>query len=146
MTGRKQTETERHNRAMEKLRRLTLFYSQYGGGGSIKGKYPLYNLEGEKIKDVDDGQVDKMFDIIKNSVDIGKDLALLKAQLGEGITKEHKRTIVSAYWDKVPGASEFIQVEETPTETTVETKETFQLPGLGGKTKKSNLPGMSSVK
>ena len=108
MTGRKQTETERHNRAMEKLRSLTLFYSQYGGGGTIKGKYPLYDEDGKKITDVDDGQVDKLFDMIKNSVDIGEDLALLKSQLGEGITKEHKRTIVAAYSD-LPGVAKFLE-------------------------------------
>lgn len=135
MTARKQTETERHNKAMEQFRRLTLFYSQYGGGKSIKGKYPLYNIEGSKIADVDDGQVDKMFDIIKGSVDIGEDLALLKSQLGEGITKEHKRTIVSAYSD-IPEVAEFLRIETTPTETTIpemgSEKKTFTFPGLGG--------------
>ena len=130
-------ETARHNRAMELASLI-----RANKAGSTKAGYGLYDVQGNKVADVDEGQIDKMFDIIKNNVDIGEDLVLLKAQLGEGLTKEHKRTIVSAYWDKVPGVGEFLDVEvkEEPDtglpgfgrEEAAEKEEgTFKFPGLG---------------
>jgi hypothetical protein len=100
----KQAEAERHNRATELA---SLVRANKAAEGSKAKKYPLYDKAGNKITDVDDGQVDKLFDIIKDSVDIGEDLALLESQLGEGITKEHKRTIVSAYSD-IPEVAKFL--------------------------------------
>lgn len=134
MTERKQTETERHNRASE-IAALARANRVTAGK-----KYPLYNKDGQKITDIDDGQIDKLFDMIKNSVDIGEDLALLGGQLGEAVTKEHKRTIVAAYSD-LPSVAKFLEDQtgvaiEIPTETTETTEKsarTFQFPGLGKK-------------
>lgn len=123
-------ETERHNRAME-LAAL----ARANKGTSKDKKYGIYNVAGNKVADIDEGQIDKAFDIIKNNVDIGSDLQLLKAQLGEGLTREHKKTIVSAYWDQVPEVQDFLQVERTgqqPAPTGQEKEEkTFKFPGLG---------------
>ena len=134
LAGRKQTETERHNKASELA---ALVRANKASKSGTAGKtYPLYDKTGKKIADVDDGQVDKMFDIIKNNVDIGEDLALLKAQVGgAGLTKEHKRTIVASYSD-MPELSEFLHIEVSPAETTMpgldSEKKTFTFPGLGG--------------
>lgn len=133
---RKQTEVERKNRVNE-----LAAIAKANKAVSTAGKtYPLYDKSGNKIADVDDGQVDKMFDIIKNNVDIGEDLALLKAQVGgAGLTKEHKRTIVASYSD-MPELSEFLHITESPAETTIpgleSEKKTFTFPGLGGAMKK----------
>lgn len=141
MTERKQTETERHNRATEINALARLNKSK-----ATDKKYPLYNKDGQKITDIDDGQIDKLFDMIKNSVDIGEDLALLGGQLGEAINKEHKRTIVAAYSD-IPEVAKFLEDQtgvatEIPTETTETTEKsarTFQFPGLGKKSRKKTV-------
>lgn len=123
--GRKQTEVERKNRVNE-----LAAIAKANKAVTTAGKtYPLYDKTGKKIADVDDGQVDKMFDIIKNNVDIGEDLALLKAQVGgAGLTKEHKRTIVASYSD-MPELSEFLHITESPVGTTVTTGENIRADG-----------------
>lgn len=130
LARKKYVETGRHNRMME----LASIIRANKTGESKAKKYGLYNSQGQKIADIEDGQIDMMFNIVKKNVikrDIEDDMEAMLLQFGEGETMNKKKTIIVKYWEEIPQIKEFLMGPPAPV------KDKVRIPGIDISTRDS---------
>jgi acetyl/propionyl-CoA carboxylase alpha subunit len=82
-----------------------------------KNKYYLYDSGGKPRAAVNsEGEIQKLYDVITSDPAV-KDqadglMASLKSELGEGVTMNHMKIIVSKLWDRSEAAKQYLGVQE----------------------------------
>lgn len=78
--------------------------------------FMLYNEDGTAAKELSPGELEKIFGLIINDPAVKEkastDLALLKSQFGEGVTKQHLYNIVARWWNNSPEAVDYIIAQQ----------------------------------
>lgn len=82
-----------------------------------KNKYYLYDSGGNARAAVNsEGEIQKLYDVITSDPAVKKEakglMEALKAELGEGVTMNHMKIIVSKLWDRSEAARQYLGVQE----------------------------------
>lgn len=82
-----------------------------------KNQYVLYDSQGKPSAAVnDEGQIQRLYHVITSDPKMKEEadamMEVLKAELGEGVTMNHMKVIVSKLWDRSDQAKEFLGVNQ----------------------------------
>jgi hypothetical protein len=85
-----------------------------------KDRYNLFDTSGKLVTTVnDEGQIQKLYDVITSDPSMKEiadaQLEVLKPILGEGVTMDHMKVVVSRLWDKSDPAKEWLGVKSPET-------------------------------
>lgn len=84
-----------------------------------KGNLGLFTDTGKKVASLDESMVNKAFAMIQedygDSPALQDDITLLKAQFGEGLSKDARAFLVTKHWNNSPKAKKFLQLDKSET-------------------------------
>lgn len=146
---------------MEKLdKRLSAEMAKYAAKANFNGKnFILFDDGGQPVKTLAPGELEKITQIILKDPQVSasatKDIGLMKAQFGEGLSKQALQTIIAYYWDKSPAVLEYLkgaQQEQKSTsglspqgqaeQDSAVQQNAAKLPGLGNQNTPFKFPGL----
>jgi len=82
-----------------------------------KGNLKLFTNTGEEVASLDASKVNKAFAMIQedygDSPELQKDITLLKAQFGEGLSKDARAFLVAKHWNNSGKAKKFLKLGES---------------------------------
>ena len=100
---------------MQKLdKRMTAELAKYSAKANFSGKkFTLYDDQGNAVKVLDPGELEKVTQMVLKDPAVSelakKDISLMKAQFGAGLSKQALQTITAYYWDKSPMVQEYLK-------------------------------------
>lgn len=146
---------------MQKLdKRLSGEMAKYAAKASFNGKnFNLFDDSGQVVKTLSPGELEKITQLILKDPAVAAsathDIGLMKAQFGEGLSKQAEQTIIAYYWNKSPEVIKYLkgsQQSAAPASNLspqgqAEQNQAVQntankLPGLGTTNTTFKLPGL----